>query len=96
MGKCKEDNLTGTALLSSILVIIYKESLLKADVKVKDGIFERMEVIMKGNFEIVLPMASVNFAMDTDINMRVNGRQISLMAVDKRSTRMEADIMVSS
>jgi hypothetical protein len=28
--------------------------------------------------------------------MRVNGRQISLMAVDKRSTRMEADIMVSS
>lgn len=86
----------GTALLSSILVIIYKESLLKADVKVKDGIFERMEVIMKGNFEIVLPMASVNFAMDTDINMRVNGRQISLMAVDKRSTRMEADIMVSS
>jgi hypothetical protein len=96
LGKCKEDNLTGTALLSSILVIIYKESLLKADVKVKDGIFERMEVIMKGNFEIVLPMASVNFAMDTDINMRVNGRQISLMAVDKRSTRMEADIMVSS
>lgn len=77
-------------------MIIYKESLLKADVKVKDGIFERMEVIMKGNFEIVLPMASVNFAMDTDINMRVNGRQISLMAVDKRSTRMEADIMVSS
>lgn len=77
-------------------MIIYKESLLKADVKVKDGIFERMEVIMKVNFEIVLPMASVNFAMDTDINMRVNGRQISLMAVDKRSTRMEADIMVSS
>ncbi len=77
-------------------MIIYKESLFKADVKVKDGIFERMEVIMKGNFEIVLPMASVNFAMDTDINMRVNGRQISLMAVDKRSTRMEADIMVSS
>lgn len=82
--------------LSSILAIIFKESLLKGDVKEKDDTFEKMEVIMKESFETVLLMASENFAMDMDTSMKVNGRLISLMAVDKPSTRMGADIMVNS
>ena len=83
-------------LSSLMLVIIYKESLLKVDVKEKDDIFEKMEAIMKGNFETVLLMALENFVMEMDISTKVNGRLINLMVVDKLSTRMEVDIMVNS
>lgn len=83
-------------LSSLMLVIIYKESLLKVDVKEKDDIFEKMEVIMKGNFETVLLMALENFVMEMGTNTKVNGRLINIMVVDKLSTRMEVDIMANS
>ena len=83
-------------LSSLMLAIIYKESLLKVDVKEKGDIFEKMEVIMKGNFETVLLMALENFVMEMDISTKVNGRLINLMVVDKLSTRMEVDIMANS
>ncbi len=83
-------------LSSLMLVIIYKESLLKVDVKEKDDIFEKMEAIMKGNFETVLLMALGNFVMEMGTNTKVSGRLINLMVGDKLSTRMEVDIMVNS
>jgi len=83
-------------LLSLMLVIIYKESLLKVDAKEKDAIFEKMEVIMKGNFETVLLMALENSVMEMGISTKVSGRLINLMVVDKLSTRMEVDIMANS
>ena len=82
-------------LLSLMLAIIYRESLLKVDVREKDAIFEKMEAIMKVSFEIVLLMVSENFVMDTDTNMKANGRLTSLMGVDKLSTKMEVDIMAN-
>ena len=83
-------------LSSLMLAIIYKESLLKVDVKEKGDIFEKMEVIMKGNFETVLLMALENFVMEMGICTKVNGRLINPMVVDKLSTRMEVDIMANS
>ena len=83
-------------LSSLMLAIIYKESLLKVDVKEKGDIFEKMEVIMKGNFETVLLMALENFVMEMGISTKVNGRLINPMVVDKLSTRMEVDIMANS
>lgn len=83
-------------LSSLMLVIIYKESLLKVDVKEKGDIFEKMEVIMKGNFETVLLMALENFVMEMGISTKVSGRLTNLMVVDKLSTRMEVDIMANS
>lgn len=83
-------------LSSLMLVIIYKESLLKVDVKEKDDIFEKMEAIMKVNFETVLLMALGNFVMEMGTNTKVSGRLINLMVGDKLSTRMEVDIMVNS
>ncbi len=83
-------------LSSLMLVIIYKESLLKVDVKAKDDIFEKMEVIMKGSFETVLLMVLENFVMEMGTSTKVSGRLIKLMVVDKLSTRMEVDIMANS
>lgn len=83
-------------LSSLMLAIIYKESLLKVDVKEKDDIFEKMEAIMKVNFETVLLMALGNFVMEMGTNTKVSGRLINLMVGDKLSTRMEVDIMANS
>ena len=83
-------------LSSLMLAIIYKESLLKVDVKVKDDIFEKMEVIMKGSFETVLLMVLENLVMEMGTSTKVSGRLINLMVVDKLSTRMEVDIMANS
>jgi hypothetical protein len=96
LGKCKEDYLMDMELSSLMLVIIYKESLLKVDVKAKDDIFEKMEVIMKGSFETVLLMVLENFVMEMGTSTKVSGRLIKLMVVDKLSTRMEVDIMANS
>jgi hypothetical protein len=78
---------------SLILEITYKESSFKADVKEKVVTFEKMEAIMKGSLETVLLMDLENSVMVMDINMKVNGKLISLMAADKLFTMTEVDIM---
>ena len=61
----------------------------------KVATFEKMEAIMKGNFETVLLMDLGNFVMVMGTNMKANGKLISPMAVEKLFTVMEVDIMAN-